>query len=178
MSWSVPITWVAGQVVGASDLNTQLRDNMTYLLQRPLANIFYTSGGNYTIGLQGSLVPVDATNVSMSLTLSGTRIMGMWSVLIGTDSSAHLSEVWLTTCLDTNYGNYELSVYPGTFSLRQGNGPSLAAATVMFTFTTYPGAHSVQLCWRNIGTPSGEVSTIYCNAGGYTQGIRGSAWEY
>lgn len=40
MAWTAPVTWTAGQIVGASDLNAQIRDNMLWLQgNRPAASI-------------------------------------------------------------------------------------------------------------------------------------------
>lgn len=33
MAWTVPSTWVIGQLVAASDLNEQVRDNLVHLKQ-------------------------------------------------------------------------------------------------------------------------------------------------
>lgn len=74
MAWTTPATFIANQIVGASDLNTQLRDNLNYLFaSRPTGITNYQNGSNYTT-TSTSFVDVDATNVKLTLTLSGSRL--------------------------------------------------------------------------------------------------------
>jgi hypothetical protein len=39
VSWTTPLTWVTGQVVTASQLNAQIRDNMSFLFDPPAAQL-------------------------------------------------------------------------------------------------------------------------------------------
>lgn len=73
MAWTAPATWTANQLIGASDLNTQVRDNLNYLL------------GGRTIGSKTSavsastssttFVDIDATNLIITQTLTSTRAL-------------------------------------------------------------------------------------------------------
>lgn len=75
MAWTTPITWTVGQIVGASDMNTQIRDNMNYLFaSRPLQQIVWSTTADYTT-TSTSPVDVDATNLIISATFSGTRAL-------------------------------------------------------------------------------------------------------
>lgn len=49
MPWNTPITWSPGQVVAASDLNGQIRDDLNYLLAaRPNAYVVRSGTSDYT----------------------------------------------------------------------------------------------------------------------------------
>ncbi len=66
MAWTVPRTWTAGMVVGATGLNTDLRDNMNFLLNgKGVAR--YVLTGNYsltTMSAWTTLVSVTGTNTT------------------------------------------------------------------------------------------------------------------
>lgn len=67
MAWTTPATWTAGQIVNASDLNTQIRDNENYLLNGiARANLVRVGGANYTTA-SVTMVDVDAANLILTL---------------------------------------------------------------------------------------------------------------
>jgi hypothetical protein len=76
VAWTSPATWTPGQVVGATDLNTHLRDNMTYVgTQRPNGTIKRTAGNYTTTSL--TFVDVDVTNVIVTFsTVTGKVLVG------------------------------------------------------------------------------------------------------
>lgn len=92
MPWTTPSTWAAAQVVTATQLNQQLRDNLNYLLSRPHQRIIRTAAANYTT-TSTTFVDIDTTHLSLNVTLSGS------AVLVGFSGITELS-AGQTTCFD------------------------------------------------------------------------------
>src|SRR5690242_16872399 len=75
MGWTTPATWNPGQVISATDLNTHLRDNLNYLLSgRARQVIKRDNNANYST-TSTSFVDIDATNLSITLNLSGSAVL-------------------------------------------------------------------------------------------------------
>lgn len=73
MPWNGSKTWVAGEVVGATAMNTYVRDNLNYLLARPLA----VSPGPISVTwtyTSTSYVPV-ATSTDLAIVTQTGRLM-------------------------------------------------------------------------------------------------------
>lgn len=87
MAWTSPATWTAGQVVSAADMNTQVRDNMSYLLSgRPIATA--TRQAQYST-TTASFTDVDATNLKVSGSIISGRAMVLISTGLGAANSAN-----------------------------------------------------------------------------------------
>jgi len=87
MPWTTPATWTAGQVIGATDLNTQVRDNGNYLLVRPLKEIKRNNGADYTTTIS-SFADIDGTNLSATLTVASGRVRLKLMISTYADSAA------------------------------------------------------------------------------------------
>src|SRR5260221_5905875 len=74
MPWTTPPTFTPGQVVTATDLNSYLRDNPSYLLGRPNSAIRRNNGSDYTTS-PSSFVDIDGTNLAITFVLSGTAVL-------------------------------------------------------------------------------------------------------
>ena len=74
MPWTTPKTWAAGEIPGATEFNQQIRDNLSYLLQRPFVGKAVSTGGSYTVG-GGTWSNVDATNLAIAITPVTGRLM-------------------------------------------------------------------------------------------------------
>ena len=74
MPWTTPPTFTPGQVVTATDLNSYLRDNPSYLLGRPSSVIRRNNGSDYTT-TSTSFVDIDATNLAITFAVSGTAVL-------------------------------------------------------------------------------------------------------
>lgn len=81
MAWTIPVTWTAGQIVGASDLNAQIRDNMIYAsgTGRPINKVLRQASYSST---SNTFVDIDAVNLIITLTLSGSRVMCVGTLLL------------------------------------------------------------------------------------------------
>lgn len=73
-TWSVPRTWVVGELVTASLLNTHLRDNLEFLKAPPTALYNVNQGSDYTT-TSTSFADVDATNLSLNITTAGGDVL-------------------------------------------------------------------------------------------------------
>jgi hypothetical protein len=79
MAWTTPQTWIAGTVPGASDFNTQIRDNLNFLLSGQVASFAqYTSSAGTT---STSFVDVDATNLKISGLITTGRALVIFTLV-------------------------------------------------------------------------------------------------
>lgn len=72
MAWTTPRTWVAGEVVTASMMNEQVRDNLSYLKDHvdATSGVHGLGSGVYVIG--SKLAQCRMEYKSVSITLAGT----------------------------------------------------------------------------------------------------------
>ena len=70
MAWTTPSTWVAGAILTAAQLNTQLRDNLTELAP------FFTSWSSWT--------PVVKQSATVSITNNRSRYIKVGRMVIAT----------------------------------------------------------------------------------------------
>ncbi len=157
MPWTQPITWTPAQVVAASDLNAQMRDNLLYLLaSRPIAAVNRVGAADYTTA-SGSFVDVDASNLILTLTLNGSRALVVATALIvGTVAGGGCFLDWIVDGTTRAGGSAGLV---GTAV--PTSGLSIHAATAIGLFTGLAaGAHSFKLQYRGNGTGG---ATVYNN---------------
>jgi hypothetical protein len=151
MAWTTPITWTAGTVVGAANLNEQLRDNFNYLLSRPRQAIKRTAGADYTT-TSTSFVNIDATNLSINLTMSGSAVLVAFSgVLRQTES------VFLDFSVDgTRHANTSNGI--GVATLTSTANDQLAGYTILVTGLSV-GSHTFNAMWR-VASGTGVLRAI------------------
>ena len=70
MSWSVPRTWTAGELVGETIMNTHIRDNLNYLFAPAFQQIVTGSGVSLSASAS-TAVPVHANLVITATTKGG-----------------------------------------------------------------------------------------------------------
>lgn len=172
MAWTTPQTWTAGQVVGASDLNTHLRDNINYVLSgRGAVPLWWTSTGVITVN-SSTFVDVDATNLKMTITLASGRIMGWWTATMQVDNTAHNVKAWLGTRVDDTTEDNASSA--ATVMLQQAGNTNYIPVVVPFAFTNLSQAsHFVKLRGRHDGS-AGAVLRV---TSGTDNGVRAMVFE-
>lgn len=163
MAWNTPYTFTSGEVVSASRLNAQIRDNMNYLLNgRPFGQIVREGTSDYTT-TNTTFTPVDATNLRHTLTPNSGRIkltaMGQWS-------NSGDNNMYMDFILDNAGAATRVGGTSGLRQQRQGNnGTSVWPFTVVGVFTGLSAtSHTFDLAWRvNAGTVTGHnnPSPIY-----------------
>jgi hypothetical protein len=141
-AWTTPATWAASQLVTASDLNVQMRDNLGYLFARPQVRILRDNGADYTT-TSSSFVPVDSTNLKITLTISGSAVL---LCFIGVFYNTTANEVHVDLDVDGSRvgsaGNDGLAF--------TGQAPATVSIVVLVTGLT-PGAHTFNVQWRADG---------------------------
>jgi len=73
MAWTTPKTWTVDEVVGASDMNTHLRDNLVALKDPPSA--IYDGGTLTDTTTSSTFADVDADNLKLSVTITGDTVL-------------------------------------------------------------------------------------------------------
>lgn len=172
MAWTTPATWTAGQVVGASDLNAQIRDNETYLLSgRGIGNLWWTSTGTITVN-SATFVDVDATNLKMTLLINSGRVMGWWSAAMNATNTGNNVKAWVNTRLDDTTD--DASGTNGAVILQQAASANYTPVFVPFAFTGLSQAsHFVKLRGRHDGTAGAGLRIT----SGTDNGVRAMAFE-
>ncbi len=144
MPWTTEPTFVSGQIVGASDLNTYLRDDMNFVFNgKALAQTMYAKGSDYTT-TSTSMVDIDATNLALTITVTTGRVRINFAGYFYSDSA--VSRVAFIDVLvdgtSINGGNPEQKAYADT------NGTPMS-------FTVYKtglsaASHTFKLQWKMI----------------------------
>ena len=152
MGWTTPRTWIAGDRISALLLNEQLRDNLVALKAPPSQAIIRNNDVSYST-TSTAFVPVDSTNLSLSLTTNGGDVMvGMMGVIAAdSTTSRHMSfDVrvdgsggWL---VDQGYGGGITTAVQSTIAQLVNIGPLIISGLAA-------GNHTFTLLWRmNAGT--------------------------
>ncbi|MHB8625618.1 MAG: hypothetical protein ACYDBJ_04510 [Aggregatilineales bacterium] len=155
MPFSPPITWLPGQVVAASDLNSNIRDNSLYLLAgRPTGFTQHVGSSDYSTA-STTFVDVDATNLILSLTTNGSRVMVAALCMVSGTLAAGGCFLDFIVDSTTRVGGTN-----GLISTAiAGGGTQLHAVTAIGLFTGLAaGAHTFKLQYRGNGSGS---ATIY-----------------
>ncbi|MFN7210461.1 MAG: hypothetical protein ACK4P1_08735 [Aggregatilineales bacterium] len=150
MAWTNPKTWVAGDVVGANDLNEQLRDNLSYLHSRPHQRIVRVATADY-ITTSTTFVDIDSTNLSITLTVSSGAVMVGFSGVTLVNTGANVKPAFNFTIDSVPFTSAARGVvcYDQPAGAAVFDGPVSYVALV--TDLTV-GAHTFRPQWRNIAT--------------------------
>src|SRR5258708_27216246 len=156
MAWTTPPTFTKGQLVAASDLNSYVKDNTNYLLNRPQNNIKRDANGGYST-TSTSFVDVDATNLAITLTISGSAIaFGFDGWITGATTGQTEFDV---TIDGTRYASGGTDGWIGMSDtspiLGQISGTGLATGLSA-------GSHTLKLQWRN---RTGNTSAMAAGSG-------------
>jgi hypothetical protein len=122
MPWTTPATFTAGQIIGASDLNTQLRDNLNFLNSgRGYASAYQATGTDYSLSVATTWTSIDTANLALTFTTQSGRV---WlEAAFELDQSAGASDVsfdWLNNNTSVRSANNNVgtarAVVGGAFS--------------------------------------------------------------
>ena len=162
-------TWTANQLVGASDLNAQIRDNINYLLNErpfpsPITRFAYYNTSSTTF------VDIDAANLIQTLTINSGRMavfcaMGLHANNIAGNFAA------ATVILDsaTRAGS-------ATYGLAAINQNTAAPTSFFALFTGLSvGSHNVKIQWK--ANTGGTISNSPDFLFGATAFCTIAAWE-
>jgi len=144
MPWTTPATWTAGQVIGATDLNTQLRDNLSYLcVERPNAYLIRTGTSDYSTTL-ATFSDMDAANLILTVAnVQSGRLLVLVSLMGAADNTA-ASAAEFDVILDST------TRAGGTHGLIRVPQNNQRAVVLVARFTGVSvGSHTVKLQYRN-----------------------------
>ena len=153
-TWTTPATFSTGQLVAASDLNTYVRDNTSYLLNRPLGAIKRDNNADYTT-TSTTFVDIDGTNLAITLTPSGSAIlmgftgMSYWVTAFGPMFDFTIDGVRYASAGQDGLGQGVLA-----------SGTQYACPITLTALATglTPGvAHTVKIQWKTRSGGTGEV---------------------
>jgi hypothetical protein len=152
MPWTTPQTWTPGQVVAASDLNSNIRDNALYLFAgRPLGYIQRTGSADYSTS-STSFVDVDAANLILNLTVSSGRVLLLATgTLVNPVNSGIAFDFILDSTTRAGGAN-------GVLLSESNNNAQIFTALGLFTGLA-AGAHTFKLQYRALS----GTGTIYNN---------------
>ena len=153
MTFTTPKTWVTGEPLTASDLNTYVRDNQD-ALKAPPADINNIDKGSNITTTSTSFVDVDATDFSATITTTGGRVK--IEVVMTIKQSANQLYFRTTTDGNADQADDGLACYI----------PASSAQAVPVTLTFWKeglsaGSHTFKLQWK----VSSGTGTIYAGAG-------------
>jgi hypothetical protein len=165
MPWTTPTTWTPGQVVGASDLNAQVRDNQLFLFSgRPLAQFTVAPAFAYTAT---TFIVVNTSTCRLSFTTSHANA----KILIGggiTGSSAvnSISHYWdMLIDAGSTYASGGTSSGNGLSNYAYGSGLSAVYGAFSYILTfAVAGAHTLDLVVRSSSASGGSVTMATCSA--------------
>jgi hypothetical protein len=115
MSWVTPKTWTAGEVVGETDMNTHVRDNLNYLFAPSFQQIITGSAGNLST-TASTAIPISTANLSLTLTTYGGNIHAHFAGAFsgGGADVVHIGMTYDAT--DINPSTGLMAVKPGSLS--------------------------------------------------------------
>jgi hypothetical protein len=150
-------------VVGATDLNTQLRDNMAYVgTGRPGTVVKRDNGVNYSSS-STSFVDIDSTNLVLTvITVGGAVIVFFQGVFVGTGGGP---DVHLDLILDgtTRYASAGADGSALGY-IGSGNLPLTVPLTALYTGLS-AGSHTFKVQWK-----ASAAGTVALRSGNGTGG--------
>jgi hypothetical protein len=155
MAWTTQKTMTTADAGSASDWNTYVRDDVTYLHSgRPHFSIFHDHGANYTTS-SATFVDIDATNLTATITITGS------CVLVGFEA----------TKSGVGAAQFDITVDGTRLGAAGADGLSVATGDIggtvywpvhVFALATglSVGAHTFRIQWK-----SASGATLYAGAG-------------
>ncbi|NDJ77546.1 MAG: hypothetical protein GYB65_14940 [Chloroflexi bacterium] len=146
MSWETPRTWVAGELVTATLLNTHLRNNLNALKAPPSAHVEPVKATYYTTS-STVFVDVDGGLLSLSLYTNGGDVMVHFSGTLA--HSAATGRFFLDVELDGER-------IGGDDGLLVGEGIPVQPMSFTHLVTGLPaGEHDFRLQWKTTAAYAG-----------------------
>lgn len=161
MTWTTPKTWVTGEPLTASDMNTHLRDNLEALKNPPSAQVTLNQASDYTTTAT-SFVDVDSGVLSLTISTHGGDVMVAFHGNVGATSRVYLN---ITADGVPIAGDDGIASNTGT-------GDNTLFSFVRLVTGLAPGPHTFRLQWKvNSGT-----ATLYAGAGTANWDVHPQFW--
>lgn len=149
-TFTTPRTWVAGELVTASMMNTHVRDNLVQLKTPPSARYNNTSYTPVAVS-SSTWVEPDTSNLTVNVTTAGGRLKISWQCLVyqsGGSEGIHFNiGVDGAYVGDTNHGMGGIFCSTTSFNYNYSTEHTTAALSA--------GAHTVKIFAHTAG------STVY-----------------
>ncbi|MEM6528860.1 MAG: hypothetical protein AAF653_11240 [Chloroflexota bacterium] len=148
MTWTTPKTWGTGDLVTANDLNTHLRDNLSYFKDAITFDVVSVDS-NYNSTEITSFVDVDSSNVTLTVNTRGKL------ALVGFELAAYQTNTTQGICFDITVDGTRLGttnrglVYHQVTDADSFNNPVPVRGMHWLT-NLAAGAHTFRLVWRQI----------------------------
>ncbi|MBN1963309.1 MAG: hypothetical protein JW910_01600 [Anaerolineae bacterium] len=157
MTWTTPRTWAVDELVTAANMNTHLRDNLSYLFARPLDSVRDT--GTYAT-TSTSFVDVSASNLIVTLTITSGRalVLASFSSYVPNTAATGAFDVIVdstTRAGDSTWGSQVIKQFaaaaPGfpTAFVALFTGLSAGSHTFKLQYKTNNATYAVNLCGAN-----------------------------
>ena len=161
--WTTPKTWAIGELVRASDLNAQLRDNLSALKDPPSAHYMLDETANYQT-TSTTFVDVDGTKLSFTLSTNGGDVLVSFYGLITGPYGATMA--YLDVAVDgVRVGGDDGLLGDGIL------GGQVFAFTVLVSGLS-AGEHTFSLQWR----VNGDYAVLYAGAGTTNYDLHPQFW--
>lgn len=168
MTWTNPRTWTTGQKVLASEMNTDVRDNMLALKNPPTASFVADESSNYTTS-STSFVDVDPTAGKFSLTIvtsGGDVMVGFTGTVRSLTSTNRFSK------LNINVDGVDVVGDDGILVAATTDSDEVPMSFVWLVRDLAPGSHTFKLRWKT----SGSTITLFAGAGTADLDIHPQFW--
>lgn len=165
MAYTAPKTWTNEPLV-ASDLNTHVRDNMEALKDPPSSNYELDEGSDYQT-TSTSFVPIDSTNLKLSITTTGGDVVvhfhGVFDTSVGGTNRLHL---------EIEVDGTPLAGDDGVHATQHQSGGQVGVSFTRLITGLDPGSHTFELHWKTqFGT-----ETLYAGAGTSGMDVHPQFW--
>lgn len=149
MAWTTPTTRVTGELITAAIWNTDIVDNLTYLLAPPATTSRLNEGANYTVN-SGTFANLDATDLSITQASKSGRVLLHFECSFD-EASGTTSTLYLDFAVDT---------------VRVGGDDGIAFATAR---DSYLNGNTLAIDWLVTGLSVGDHTfTVQAKRGGGT----------
>jgi hypothetical protein len=167
MTWTPPITWTVGQIVTATDLNEQLRDNLAFLKAPPTASYFANEDSDYQTTAT-SFVDVDGSRLALQLvTAGGDLLVGFFGSL------RRVSGTTPVAYLDVELDGARIGGDDG-LALAETNGAAhFVVSFVALARGVAAGLHTFRLQWK---VSSGATYKLHAGAGTASYDLHPQFW--
>jgi len=155
MAWTTARTWVAGELVTASMMNTHVRDNLN-ALKAPPTDLHNADEGADWSTTSATFTAIDATDLSLSLTTTGGDILVSFC---GNFIAAAAAYVYLQVVLDGAGQEADDGLIAAYLDRTTAAGRPLSFTKLIQNVSA--GAHTVLLNWK----ASTSTITLFGGAG-------------
>jgi hypothetical protein len=152
MAWNTPPTFTTGQLIGASDLNSYIRDNTNYLLGGRVSGTSTKTGSANTSS--NTFADIDSTDLSVTITTVGSVALVVLNAQFFITIASSASNLHVDVAVDGTRIEREWNLAVNT-----GTTFSMASFCVFATGLT-AGSHTFRPQWKVDAAAPTPTATI------------------